>query len=146
VQAILTEITKYATDVHIVAACAFTQPSWDTDQPSYQGVDHRYLAAVDTFQKDLRRLEILSSSIKRGLDEIGTARESSRGRADLTRQVAEGKNLIKSATTTAREISSMKPPADRSERANRQVEVQKFTKDLQDRVSTFQKVNGAAVL
>lgn len=101
---------------------------------------------MDTFQKDLRRLEILSSSIKRGLDEIGTARESSRGRGELTRQVAEGKNLIKSATTTVREILSMKPPSDRSERANRQVEVQKFTKDLQDRVSAFQKVDAAFAL
>ena len=115
--------------------------NWDLQQEpptSYQAEDPSYLTAVDGLQRELRRLEQISSSARRALEGLGTARESSRTRAEVAGLIGEGKELIKGATKTVRDIGAMK--ASRAERTHRQMEVQKLTKDLQDRVTAFQKV------
>ncbi len=88
-------------------------------------------------------METVTSTLKRTLEDIGTARESKATRTELSRLVEEGRNLIKSSTTTLREVNDMPMPTDRSERTGRQLEVQKFGKDLKERLANFQKVHRA---
>lgn len=48
--------------------------------------------------------------------------------------------MLKSLSKTIRDIGELKTPRDRTERSRVQMEVQKLTKDLQERMSSFQKV------